>query len=78
MEPLQDALSCIARAKITLSPGGYGLRGRTHALTVNNDKPVKLRYPPKAAALMLRVCMQHEIVPNDQTGQEPWRVSTRG
>jgi hypothetical protein len=78
LEPLRDALSCIARVKITLSPGGYGLRGKTHALTVNDDKPIKLRYPPKTPVLMLRVCMQYEVVPNDQVGQESWRVSTRG
>jgi hypothetical protein len=72
---VKDTLSCIARAKITLSPGGRGKTGRVHALTLNDDQPIKLKSQP---ALMLRVGMQYEIVRTTENDRPPWRVSTRG
>jgi hypothetical protein len=47
------------QAKITLSPGGRAEVGKTHALTVNDDQPIKLRCRP---VLLLRVGMLYEIV----------------
>lgn len=67
-------MSCVAHAKITLSPGGWGEPGKVHGLTLNNDQPVKLKCHP---ALMLRVGMLYEIVRTER-GRPPWRVSTRG
>jgi len=62
LEPLKDAVACVAQAKFTVSPGGRSQRGRDHALTLNNDEPVKLKCSP---ALMLRVTMHYEILPNE-------------
>jgi hypothetical protein len=76
LEPLRDTVSCIARAKITLSPGGWGVTGKVHALTVNDDQPIKLRR--RRPGLMLRIGMQYEIVPTDEPDRPPWRVTTRG
>jgi len=67
LEPLRDTLSCIARAKITLSPGGWGETGRVHALTVNYDQPIKLKCRP---GLMLRVGMLYELVRTRPTGRD--------
>jgi hypothetical protein len=75
LEPLRDTLSCVARAKITLSPGGRGEAGKVHALTVNDDQPIRLKCRP---ALMLRVGMLYEIIRITETGRLPWRVTTRG
>lgn len=75
LEPLRDTVSCVAHAKITLSPGGWGELGRVHGLTLNNDQPVKLKCRP---AVMLRVGMLYEIVRSEQPERLPWRVSTRG
>ena len=65
----------MARAKITLSPGGWGEIGKTHALTVNEDQPIKLKCRP---TLLLRVGMLYEIVRTSEAGRPPWRTSTRG
>lgn len=77
LEPLKDSLSCIAHVKITLSRGGWSQRGRTHALTVNDDQPVAMRFPAGKPRLLLRVGMHYEIVPNETAGQEPLRIRTR-
>ena len=39
-------MSCVARAKITLSPGGWAETSRIHGLTVNEDQPIKLKCRP--------------------------------
>ena len=75
LEPLRDSVSCIARAKITLSPGGWAETGRTHSLVLNEDQPIKLKGQP---ALMLRVGMLYEIVRTTEADRPPWRVSARG
>ncbi|WP_157610005.1 hypothetical protein [Spirillospora albida] len=71
---MQDTLSCVAKAKITLSEGGYTTVGRVHGLTLNRNEAVK---PKGAHHLLLRVQMQYEIVPVDEPGRDPWRVTTR-
>jgi hypothetical protein len=75
LDPLKDTISCLARAKITLSPGGWADPGKRHALTANEDQPIKLKCKP---VLMLRIGMQYEIVRTDEDDRPPWRVSTRG
>jgi hypothetical protein len=74
LEPIKDSLSCIARAKITLSHDGWGASNTIHGLTVNNDQPVKLVCKPP---LMLRIGMLYEIIRDDDPRRGPWRVSTR-
>lgn len=75
LEPLQDIISCVAHAKITLSPDGRHKIGRVHGMTLNNGTPVALKGSPR---LLLRIQMQYEIVPlpaDDERGK--WKVSTR-
>jgi hypothetical protein len=73
LTPLQDTLACVVKAKITLSEGGYNTAGRIHGLTLNRDQAVKLRGPKQ---LLLRVQMNYEIVPVEEPGRPPWRVTT--
>lgn len=74
LEPIQDAVSCLAQAKVTVSPGGQNVDGRVHGLTVNLDRPVKLKGQP----LLLRVRMQYEIIRAEDPERGPWRVTTHG
>jgi hypothetical protein len=75
-EVIADIVSCVARVKITLSPGGRGMVGKIHGLTINDDKPVRLGCRPP---LLLRIRMEYEIVrAGDRPERGPWRVSTRG
>jgi hypothetical protein len=76
LQPLQDALSCVARAKICLSHDGRGMVGKIHGLTVNNDQPITLKGRP---TLLLKLGMLYEIVrTEDKPERGTWRVSTRG
>lgn len=69
-------MSRVARAKITLSRDGWGMTGRIHALTVNQDQPIALQCQPR---LLLKIGMLYEIVPTqDRPERGPWRASTRG
>ena len=74
IDPLKDSLSCIARAKITLSHDGWGSVGTINGLTLNNDQPVQLTCQPR---LLLRISMLYEIIRTDDPARGPWRVSTR-
>lgn len=74
LEPIQDAVSCVAQGKITVSPGGQHASGPVHALTVNFDQPAKL----KAKPLLLRVRMQYAIIRVESPERGPWRVTTHG
>jgi hypothetical protein len=69
-------VSCIARAKITLSPNGRAMEGKIHALTLNGDRPIVLKGKPE---LLLKIGMLYEIVrTQERTERGVWRVSTRG
>jgi hypothetical protein len=59
IDPLKDILSCVARAKIVLSHDGWGMVGKIHALTVNQDQPITLQCQPR---LLLKIGMLYEIV----------------
>jgi hypothetical protein len=68
-------VSCVARAKITLSPNGRAMTGRIHALTLNDSKPIALKCRPE---LLLKIGMHYEIVrTQERTERGAWRVSTR-
>ncbi len=78
IDPLKDTLSCVAHAKITLSPGGWGETGKVHGFAVNDDQPVKLqRRARRGPILMLRVQMLYEIIRTEEPDRPPWRVTTR-
>jgi len=75
MRPLQDIVSCVARAKINLSPNGRAMVGKIHALTVNDNQPLTLKCKP---VLLFKISMWYEIVrTEDRPERGPWRVSTR-
>lgn len=77
LEPIQDALSCIARAKISLSPGGRHTTSHIHALALNESNPVRLRRGASSAVL-LKLGMRYEVVRTEQMQERgAWRVSTR-
>jgi hypothetical protein len=57
VEPLKDIVSCVARAKINLSHGGWGVVGKIHALTVNRDQPITLKCRP---VLLLKIGMLYD------------------
>jgi hypothetical protein len=74
--PIQEAVACVARAKITLSPNGRAMTGRIHALALNDGTPVALKCKP---VLLLEIGMLYEIVrAQERTDRGAWRVSTRG
>lgn len=76
VEPLKDIVSCVARAKINLSHGGWGVVGKIHALTVNRDQPITLKCRP---VLLLKIGMLYEIIrTEDRPERGAWRISTRG
>jgi hypothetical protein len=67
-EPLQRALGCIARAKITTSAGGKGVPDTSHVWTINNDEGAQLDRD-----LYLVGRMRYKIV---QASARRWRVTT--
>jgi hypothetical protein len=77
VEPLAETVSCIAQAKITVSPGGRSVIGRVHALTVNNDVPLAMRGKGRSR-LLLWLRMQYEFISVDKPDHDPYKVSTRG
>jgi hypothetical protein len=69
-------VSCVARAKIVLSPGGRAVTNEVHALTINNDSPIELRCD--RPRLLLKIGMKYEIIRNERSPEAGmWRVSTR-
>ena len=65
-------LACVARAKFTISEGGYNKTDRIHGLNLNHNEPVRL----KGSQLLLKMQMAYEIIPVNEPGKEPWRVTT--
>lgn len=71
-DALQSIISCIAHAKITVSPHGQYLHGAVHSLSVNNNKPI-----PLAPDVLLRIRMQYSIIEDKEREDGPWRVTTK-
>lgn len=72
LEPIREAISCLGRAKLTVSPGGRGTLGQTHLLTVNAGEPMAL-----PGGLTLDLNLHYEIVRISRAGVQPFRVTTR-
>lgn len=71
LQPLQDALACVANAKISVSPGGYGA-GREHSWTPNRGDGVALD-----GGFHLDARMKYRIVEQAHaSAAERWRVTT--
>lgn len=64
-------MSCVARAKITVSPGGHRDVGRSHSWTINRGEGCELR-----GGRWLQARMQYRIIPDEEAG--PFRVTTEG
>lgn len=63
LDPFKVALSCVAQAKITLSPGGRGTLGQVHAWTINDGTGADIGY-----GLRLTATMRYEIVSTEPHG----------
>jgi len=70
--PLQRAIGCLGQNKITLSPGGRGQLGRTHAWTLNGDHGVT-----RKGGWHFEAQMYYEIITDERPGYGPYRVTTR-
>lgn len=73
VEPLQSALGCVARGKITVSPNGYDRMGVTHSWSINGGDGA-----PVGKGLNLFGGMQYRIITEDEEGYGPFRVTTEG
>lgn len=76
LDPLQNAVSCLGPAKLTLSPGGRHEPGKVHSWALNGGEGMRLRVADDVWAT-LRLTMHYEIVRSDPTKHEgTWRVTT--
>lgn len=74
LDPLREALACVARAKITLTPGARGSVGELHQWTLNEDDPV-----PIGGNNLLRASMHFELQDRGKSeGSRRFKVKTRG
>ena len=71
LDPLQQALSCVARGKFTVSAGGRAVPDVEHALVLNNDDGAALH-----GELHLWVRMRFRVVRIDDPERGPWKVTT--
>lgn len=69
LEPLQNAVSCLGVAKLTLSPGGRHEPGSVHSWTLNSGHGMHLRMAGDVRAT-LRLTMHYEIVRSDPAKHE--------
>jgi hypothetical protein len=72
LEPIRESLSCLCRAKLTLSAGGRGAVGQTHLLTLNGGRPVVL-----GGGLTLDARIHYEIIRMPDARSQPFRITTR-
>lgn len=72
LEPLQLALSCVAHAKITTSPGGLGQAACVHWWSINAGEGVSV-----STGHQLRAQMWFELV-EEEGHRGPWRATTHG
>lgn len=78
VEPLANALSCVAVAKIQPSPKGKTEQGPVHTLFltgIRNDGHVRLGGPTR---LEFQARIFYKIVEDDRDGYGPYKISTRG
>jgi hypothetical protein len=71
VQPLAQALACVARAKITCSPGGKNEVGVDHSWTLNRDAGANL-----SGGFTLHARMNYRIIEDDAEGMGPYRVTT--
>ena len=72
LEPVQDAIGCLGRGKITLSPKGRSDMGRTHLMSLNNTDGMVF-----GDGLRLRIQLHYEIIRSGPSKVQPFRVTTR-
>jgi len=74
---MQQALSCVTRSAIQVSPGGYEESrpdSPPHALLLNRGKPVDLQGASRA---QLHVQMEYAVVRSEDADRGRYKVSTR-
>ena len=69
IDPIQSALGCLARAKITAS--GFN-PGRVESWTINDGAGVDL-----SKGWHFEAEMHYEVIRSDEPSDGPWRVTTR-
>ncbi len=72
LAPLQSALGCIARVKITPSSGGRSEPGKVHAWTINGSAGAVV-----GGSFRLKAAMWYQLV-EERSERGPWRATTRG
>lgn len=70
LEPLEAALACIARAKITAREQ---VPGRTLAWSINDGEGARL-----SNRRLLKASMRYRLIEDDGEGRGPWRATTEG
>ncbi len=73
IDPLSRAASCVTRAVINISPGGYAPRGGPHAASLGHGQAV----PLKDCDLAISAGLQYDVVWTDDEDRGPWKVTTR-
>src|SRR3712207_1086217 len=71
IEPIQQGLACIGRAKITASPNGRHDPAGEHAWSINNNAGLRL-----PAGVHLQAGMKYRFVRCKPPEEHLWRVST--
>ncbi len=80
VDPLGEALKCVATAKILHSAGGTVRLGVEHALMItgnDNDGYTKLRSLPDKRKLEFMARMRYLIIEDEREGYGPYRITTR-
>jgi hypothetical protein len=72
---LQTSLSCVTKAVLRPSTGGYRDCTKVHALLLNDGRPVPLRAATGVPRIRLGVKIQYRIV-EDPGPLSPWKVRT--
>lgn len=80
VDPLGEALKCVATAKILTSPGGRDRLDVEHSLMItgkDNDGYTKLGSESGARKLEFMARMRYLIITDDREGYGPYRITTR-
>ncbi|WP_141979690.1 hypothetical protein [Saccharothrix saharensis] len=73
VDPLKEALSCLAHAKINVTHGGRTVVDEEHSLYLNRATAVELKGP---ARLELGIRMRYKIIRDESLEKGPFRVTT--
>lgn len=80
VDPLTEALKCVATVKDAVTPGGKTMLGREHGLFLTgnaNEGFVKLKASTGGRRLEFKAQMRYRIIEDDRKGFGPYRITTR-